>query len=93
MLWIGRLLKNKRPSTRKRGRTFKVWNSRLALEVTEGMLLPENEYREMEKFQYVVLAQDESIEFVTYDEPKWEVHHGISMDDVVIQCLRRDRLD
>lgn len=90
MFWINRLLKNKKPSRRKRGRTFKVWNSQLALEVTEGMLYPEAEYRKMEKFQYVVLAQDESIEFVTYDEPKWELHHGMSLNDAVTMCLERD---
>lgn len=74
-------------------RTFKVWNSPLAVEVSRGLAIPKEEYETMEKYQYVVLAQDETIEFVTFDEPIWEMHENILLDDLVIQYLKRDSLD
>lgn len=87
------LLKNRKPSHRKKGRSFKVWNSPLAIEVCRGLAIPKEEYEQMEKFQYVVLAQDETIEFVTFDPPKWEIHQDILLDDLVIQYLKKDSLD
>jgi hypothetical protein len=87
------LLKNSPPSHIKYPRTYKVWNSPLAIEVCLGLAIPEEEYDKMEKFQYVILAQNETIEFVTFETPKWEIHHDILLDDLVIQYLRKDSLD
>jgi hypothetical protein len=74
-------------------KTFKVWNSPLAIEACRGLAIPKEEYQTMEKYQYVVLAQDETIEFVTFDEPIWEMHENILLDDLVIQYLKKDSLD
>jgi len=90
---IHELLKNKPPYHIKWPKTFKVWNSPLAIEVCRGLAIPKEEYEQIEKFQYVVLTQNETIEFVTFKAPKWEICEGIKLDDLVIQYLRKDSLD
>ncbi len=90
---INNLLENMRPSQRKKGASFKVWNSPLALEACLRLGMPSKEYDEMEKFQYIVLTQDETIEFVSFKEPKWETYEGIDLDDLVLQYLKRDSWD
>lgn len=90
---IHELIKNKPPYHIKYPKTFKVWNSPLAIEVCRGLAIPKEKYEQMEKFQYIVLTQNETIELVTFDPPKWEVHQNILLDDLVIQYLRKDSLD
>jgi hypothetical protein len=90
---IHELLKYKPPYHIKWPKTFKVWNSPLAIEVCRGLAIPKEEYEQMEKYQYIVLAQNETIEFVTNKEPKWEIHQNILLDDLVIQYLKKDSLD
>jgi len=90
---IHELLKHKPPYHIKWPKTFKVWNSPLAIEVCRGLAIPKEEYGQMEKYQYIVLAQNETIEFVTFDPPRWEMHQNILLDDLVIQYLRKDSLD
>ena len=65
----------------------------MAIEVCRGLAIPKEEYGQMEKYQYIVLAQNETIEFVTFDPPRWEMHQNILLDDLVIQYLRKDSLD
>jgi hypothetical protein len=90
---IHELLKHRPPYHIEWPKTFKVWNSPLAFEVCRGLAIPKEEYEQMEKFQYIVLAQDETIEFVTSEEPKWEIHQNILLDDLVVQYLKKDSLD
>lgn len=90
---IHELLKNTPPHHINWPKTFKVWNSPLAIEVCRGLAIPEEKYDQMEKFQYIVLTQGETIEFVTFDPPMWEMHQNILLDDLVIQYLRKDSLE
>jgi hypothetical protein len=39
------------------------------------------------------LAQDEVIEFVTFEDLKWEIHENILLDDLVMHYLKKDSLD
>jgi hypothetical protein len=87
------LLKNRSFSHRTKGRTFKVWNTPLALETCRGFPISKDEYDQMEKFQYVIFSQNETIEFVTFDPPKWEIYQKIKMDDLIMQYLKKDSLD
>jgi hypothetical protein len=88
---INQLLKSSpRPPNGVRKKSFKVWSSPLALEASLRLGITEKEYNEMEKFQYIVLTQDETIEFVTSKEPKWETYEGIHLDDLVLQYLKKD---
>jgi hypothetical protein len=87
---INRLLENAPEYHTKWPKTFKVWNSPFALEACLRLGITEKEYDEMEKFQYVVLTQDETIEFVTSDVPVWEIYEGVAHDDLVIQHLKKD---
>ena len=89
---IIQLLKHEKVSTRTKGKSFKVWNSPLAVEYYKGLPLTKKEYDQKDKFQYVILTQDETIEFVTLEEPKWEIHENIHLDDLVIQYLKKDPL-
>lgn len=90
---ISNLLGNMLPSQRESGSSFKVWNSPLAMEACLRLGISSKEYNEMEKFQYIVLTQDETIEFVTLKEPKWETYEGIELDDLVLQYLKKDSWD
>lgn len=87
---IDKLLKNSLPSPRQRGRSFKVWNSPLALEASYTLGMTSKEHDEIEKFQYVIITQNEIIEFSTFKEPKWEIYEGIKLEDLVIQYVKKD---
>jgi len=76
-----------------RKKSFKVWDSPLALEACLRLGITEKEYNDTEKFQYVILTQNETIEFVTLKEPEWEIYKDTSLDDLVIQYLKKDSLD
>ena len=91
-LRIFNLLKNKKSSDRKKRMSFKIWNSPLALEANLRLGITPKKYDEIEKFQYLILTQDETIEFVTLEEPKWEIFKNIHLDDLVIQYLKKDPL-
>jgi hypothetical protein len=90
---ISNLLESMLPSQRQRGSSFKVWNSPLALEACLRIGMSSKEYNEMEKFQYIVLTQDETIEFVTLNEPRWETYEGKELDDLVLYYLKKDSWD
>jgi len=91
---INQLLENSpRPVSGIRKKCFKVWNSPLALEAHLRLGITEKEYNGAEKFQYLILTQSETIEFVTLNEPKWEIYEGIKLEDLVIQYLKKDSLD
>jgi hypothetical protein len=91
---INQLLESSpRPVSGVRKKSFKVWNSPLALEACLRLGITEKEYNETEKFQYVILTQNETIEFVTLQEPDWEIYKDTSLDDLVIQHLKKDSMD
>jgi hypothetical protein len=87
---IEKLLKNNLPPSRPRGRSFKVWNSPLALEASFTLGMTSKEYNEIEKIQYVIIAQNEVIEFSTLKEPNWEIYEGIKLEDLVVQYVKKD---
>jgi hypothetical protein len=76
-----------------RGRTFKAWNTQFAIESCLGLAIPEEEYDEMEKFQYIIYTNDAWLQFVTFDPVKWEFHQNVLLKDLVIQYLSNDSLD
>jgi hypothetical protein len=78
---INQLLESSsRPTSGIRKKSLKVWNSPLALEAHLRLGISEKEYNETEKFQYIVLTQNETIEFVTSMPPRWEIHQNIQLD-------------
>ena len=93
---VGDLLKNNiapKRNSRQWYRTFKVWNTQFALESFSGLVVSEEDYDQMEKFQYVISANDIWIQFVTFDPVKWSFHQGIKLEDLVMQYLRQDSID
>lgn len=87
---INKLLDNRLSENRKWARSYKIWNSPYALEASYTLGMTSKEYDEMEKFQYLIVTQAVTIEFVTSDTPKWEVYEGMNLDDLVIQYLKKD---
>lgn len=80
----------KEGSNRKRGLTYKAWNTPFAIEVCSSLVIPAEKYHKMEKFQYIIATLDQNIEFVTLDPPEWEFYEGIKLEDLVIQYVRKD---
>jgi hypothetical protein len=87
---ISKLLDNKLPENRKWARSYKIWNSPYALEASYTLGMTSKEYDEMEKFQFLIVTQAVTIEFVTSATPKWEIYEGMNLEDLVIQCLKKD---
>jgi hypothetical protein len=87
---ISKLLDNRLPEDRKWARSYKIWNSPYALEASYTLGMTSQEYDETEKFQYLIVTQDVTIEFVTNAIPKWEVYEGMNLEDLVIQYLKKD---
>ncbi len=92
---VGNLVTRENPRVREstKFRTFKVWNTQFTIESCLGLAIPSEEYDAMEKFQYLIYTNDAWIQFVSFDPPEWTFHHGIKLDDLVIQYLRKDSLD
>jgi hypothetical protein len=87
---IGDLLKNKKPSKIKKGKTYKVWNTDFAKKIVGAFLLTEEEYERHEKFQYVIRTNDTWIEFVSFETPRWDCHKNVKFDELVIKYLKKD---
>ncbi|MGE3609705.1 MAG: hypothetical protein AB7I27_08995 [Bacteriovoracaceae bacterium] len=87
---VGGLLKNKIPSKRKKGSTYKVWNTPFAKMTFGALPITTKEYEQKDKFQYVIRTNDTWIEFVSFVPPIWEHHKGIKLDRLVIQYLKKD---
>jgi hypothetical protein len=88
---IDQYTKNMRgDSSRKRGLTYKAWNTPFAIEVCSSLIISEEEYYKMEKLQYIIATLNQNIEFVTFDPPKWEFYEGIKLEDLVIQYVKKD---
>jgi hypothetical protein len=84
------LMNSPRPLNGIRKKSLKIWNSPLALEACLRLGITKKEYGEIEKFQYVILTQDETIELVTIKEPSWETYKGLKLEELVIQYVRKD---
>lgn len=87
---VGELLKNKLPSDRKKGKSYKVWNSSFAMMTVGALPITAEEYEKYEKFQYIIRTNDTWIEFVSFDIPAWEFHKNLKLDDLVIEYLKKD---
>lgn len=87
---IGGLLENKLPSKRKKGKTYKVWNTRFAKKTFGALPITKKEYEQQEKFQYVICTNDTWIEFVSFDTPLWTRHTKVKLDKLVMEYLKKD---
>ncbi len=87
---ITKLLKDRLPDDKKMERTYKIWNSPYALEASFRLGMTDEEYDKIEKFQYLIITQDECIEIVTDSLPTWEVYQEGNLEELVIERLKRD---
>lgn len=71
-------------------RTYKVWNTPYANDTyCSGLMLAEHEKNPEHIFEYVIICQDEWIEFFTRAEPKWtRLEKGTKIADLIVGYLK-----
>jgi hypothetical protein len=73
-----------------KSRTFKVWNTPYAKETyCSGLMLAEHEENPEHIFEYVIICQDEWVEFFTRAQPKWtHLEKGTRISDLIAAYLK-----
>jgi hypothetical protein len=73
-----------------KSRTFKVWNTPYAKDTyCSGLALAEHEVNPDHIFEYVIICQDEWVEFFTRAEPKWtRLEKGTKIADLIAGYLK-----
>jgi hypothetical protein len=73
-----------------KSRTFKVWNTPYAKDTyCSGLMLAEHEKNPEHIFEYVIICQDEWIEFFTRGQPKWtRLEKGTKIADLISGYLK-----
>lgn len=73
-----------------RSRTFKVWNTPYAKETyCSGLIVAENNPNPEHIFEYVIIGQDEWVEFFTRSEPEWtRLGKGTKIVDLITGYLK-----
>jgi hypothetical protein len=71
-------------------RTYKVWNTPYAKDTyCSGLALAEHEVNPEHIFEYVIICQDQWIEFFTRSEPKWtHLKKGTKIADLIAGYLK-----
>jgi|GEM_PF-4553708 len=71
-------------------RTYKVWNTPYAKDTyCSGLALAEHEVSPDHIFEYVIIGQDEWIEFFTRSDPKWtHLEKGTKIADLIAGYLK-----
>jgi hypothetical protein len=76
-------------------RTYKVWNTSYAKETyCSGLIFFENHPNPEHIFEYVIIGQDQWIEFFTRSEPKWtRLEKGVKIADLIAGYLKESEPD
>ncbi|MGE3609704.1 MAG: hypothetical protein AB7I27_08990 [Bacteriovoracaceae bacterium] len=71
-------------------RTYKVWNTPYATDTyCSGLALAEHEINPNHIFEYMIIGQDEWIEFFTRSEPKWtRIEKGTKIAELIAGYLK-----
>lgn len=70
-------------------RTYKFWNTPFAKDVYEGYALSEKNMEPEKTFHYMIVSQDEYIEFFTLTPPKWtRLEKGTKIADLIAGYLK-----
>ncbi len=73
-----------------KSRTFKFWNTPYAKDTyCSGLVLADHEKNPEHVFEYVIIGQDEWVEFFTQSEPKWtRLEEGTKIADLIAGYLK-----
>jgi hypothetical protein len=71
-------------------RTYKVWNTPYAKDTyCSGLVLAEHEKNPEHVFEYLIIGQDEWVEFFTRAQPKWtRLEKGTKIADLIAGYLK-----
>lgn len=90
---IGDLFNSKGPNDgikNSKYRTYKFWNTAFAKNVYEGYALSEKSMEPGKTFHYMVVSQDEYIEFFTLTPPQWtRLDKGTKIADLIAGYLKK----
>ena len=79
-----------REKNEKTSSTYKLWNTSFIKDVDENHALsnyaPE---RNKNIFQYLIVTQNEWIEFISLDPIEWRLHKNIKEDELVCFYLKK----
>jgi hypothetical protein len=89
---IGKYFKSKKPLSNrvKKCSTWKLWNTSFILDMETGNALSGYAKKRNKKyFEYLISAQDEDIEFISYDEPVWEKRENVKIDKLINEYVKK----
>ena len=75
--------------------TYKLWGTNLIEDLDQFKVLSDyKKKRDKNIFEYLIITQDEWIEFILYPhEPDWKVFHDVKIDTLVDYYLKKSRSD
>ena len=83
---IGKYLKRKVPKDKseKKCSTYKIWNTSFIEDIEENNALSDYVLqRDKNIFQYLIVTEDEYIEFISLDPLEWNFHKNVKIDELV----------
>lgn len=89
---IGKYLKRKIP--REQGEkwisSFRLWNTSFIEDIEENNALSDYALqRDRNIFQYLIITEDEWIEFISLDPPEWNFHKNVKTDELVNVYMKK----
>jgi len=94
-MWIssvGVLISRENPTKRKkkRIRSFKIWNTPFAQSMYHGQPVALEDVKEKDIYQYLIVCQDDWIEFFSKSPPKWiKLKKGASISKQIGSYLKK----
>lgn len=89
---IGKYLKQKVPpqEEERHSSTYKIWNTSFIKDIEENNALSGYALeRNKNIFEYLIITQDEYIEFISLDSPRWTFHEGAKIVELVNIYMKR----
>jgi len=89
---IGKYLSRKVPRKKdeKRCSTLKLWNTSFIKDIEENNALSGYALeRDKNIFQYLIITDDEWVEFISLDPPEWNFHKNVKIDELVNVYMKK----
>lgn len=89
---IGKYFKSKNLFSNrvKKCSTWKLWNTSFVLDMeTENALSGYGKKRNKKYFEYLISAQDEDIEFISFTKPVWEKRENVKIDKLINEYVKK----
>jgi hypothetical protein len=88
--YVGKYIESETPSKKKEKKcsTFRIWNTSFAKNTYSARPLKEDERVSEDIFQYLIITQDEWVEFISLTPPKWEIHKNVKLEKLVLKYMK-----